>query len=477
MFNFLRKKRQLPLSVFLSASKEIDAYKLFLKENKIIPEKVHTIKDFTSTVPLMEKDNYLYRYPFVSLVRNGRIPPMISASSGSSGKPFYWPRGDDQEQAGGILHKRIFKDIFKIEGKRTLVIVCFSMGNWIAGTFTAASCRYVAREKNMQISVITPGIEKEDIITVIRDLAPQFETVILAGYPPFLMDIINETKRRSIPLNIFSLKFLFAGEGFSEYWRDLICSSAGVADSISDTVSVYGTADAGALGHETPLSIMIRKTAGANEKFREILFGNEGFVPSLVHFDPNVIYFESVNGHLAFTADTGIPLIRYNIKDKGVVLKKTEIIEAAKSAGVYDVLAPYLKKWSLPLVGLFGRSDVAVTFYALNIYPENIKAAVERGDFSRKLTGKFIARVDSDISQTEQTLVVMFELEESIETNDQLKEEVRTALFESLIKLNTEYRKLYNSIREKAYPSVELVPYGNEVFKIKKNKQSWIKKS
>ncbi len=477
MIHFLRKKRQFPLSVFLSASQEIEAYKKFLKENNVNLKNIRSLSDFTLSVPLMDKDNYLRRFPFVELVKNREIPPMVSASSGSSGKPFYWPRGDDQERAGGVLHERIFRDIFSIEGKSTLVVVCFSMGNWIAGTFTAASCRYVSRQKDMHLSVITPGIEKEDILSVLRDFAPQFDVVILAGYPPFLMDVINETKKRDIPLNKFSLKFLFAGESFSERWRDLICSLAGVSNSLFDTVSVYGTADAGALGHETPLSISIRKIAENNEPFRKVLFGEEGFIPSLVQFDPETIYFEAVEGHLAFTANTGIPLIRYNIKDKGVVFTNSDVVKAAKEAGVYEMLSPHLAKWQLPFVGLFGRSDVAVTFYALNIYPENIKAAVERDDFLGKLTGKFLARVDSDDSQTEQTLVVMLELEELQTENEALKEAITKALFQSLISLNTEYRKLYNAIGDRAYPKVELLSYGNEIFRLKKNKQSWVKKN
>lgn len=476
MFGFIRQKRQTPLTIFYRATREVPAYKKFIEKKGVKPKKIKTLNDFIKHVPLMNKENYLRAYPFTELVRGGVIPPMISASSGSSGKPFYWPRGDEQEVIGGKLHEKIFRDIFNIQGQRSLVIVCFSMGNWIAGTFTAASCRYVARQKDMNISVITPGIEKEDILAILRDFAPQFETVVLAGYPPFLMDIITESKSRGIPLDVFKIKFLFAGEGFSESWRELICRAVNINNSLLNTVSIYGTADAGALGHENPLTIFLRKKATENINFRNELFGDIGFIPSLVQFDPDVIYFELIDEQLAFTIDSGIPLIRYDIKDKGLVINQNKIISVLKKFGLYKEAKVFLNKWSYPMVALFGRSDVAVTFYALNIYPENIKAAVEQSNLLLKLTGKFIARVETNEDQTLQKLIINFETLENIIVDTKLIEETKKLVFENLTRLNTEYRKLHNAIGDRALPEVEFSNFGSELFKLRKNKQLWIKK-
>ncbi|MDQ5931240.1 MAG: hypothetical protein QG674_406 [Patescibacteria group bacterium] len=476
MFRFRLRKKETPLDVFFKTVRNVPAYQKFIQKNNVNLSKIRNLDDFTTHVPVMEKDNYLRVYPFTELVKKGVVPPMVSASSGSSGKPFYWPRGDEQEINGGKLHEKIFRDIFKIKGQRTLVVVCFSMGNWIAGTFTAASCRYVARQKDMNLSIITPGIEKEDIIAVLRDFAPQFETVVLAGYPPFLMDIITESKNRNISLDSFNIKFLFAGEGFSETWRELIASASNIKNSLMDTSSVYGTADAGALGNENPLTIFLRKKATENISFRDELFGDIGFVPSLVQFDPNVIYFELINGRLAFTVDSGIPLVRYDIKDKGTIITQNKVVSILKKFDLYDEAKDYLKAWPCPMVALFGRSDVAVTFYALNIYPENIKAAVEQSNLLSKLTSKFIARVETNEDQTVQKLIINFETLENIIVNDDLIEETKSSVFENLTRLNTEYRKLHNAIGDKALPEIEFSSFGHELFKLRKNKQSWIKK-
>lgn len=477
MFGLTRRKKQPPLDVFYTTVRDVPAYSKFLEKNGVNYKDIKSIEDFSNLVPVMDKDNYLRAYPFVELVKGGIVPPMVSASSGSSGKPFYWPRGDEQEIRGGKLHENIFRNILKIEGQRTLVVICFSMGNWIAGTFTAASCRYVARQKGMNLSVITPGIEKEDILAILRDFAPQFETVVLAGYPPFLMDVITESKSRGTDLSLFKLKFLFAGESFSEKWRELISDAVNIKDSLTDTVSVYGTADAGALGHENPLTIFLRKKATENPDLRDELFGEIGFIPSLVQFDPKNIYFELINERLAFTTNTGIPLVRYDIKDKGKIITSDKVSSVLKKFNLYKEAAPYLKSWPNPMVALFGRSDVAVTFYALNIYPENIKAAVEQTDLLSKLTGKFIARVEANDDQTIQKLIINFEVLDGVIVNDDLIQETKKSVFKSLTKLNAEYRKLHNAIGQKALPDIEFSSFGHEMFKLKKNKQTWVNKS
>ena len=175
------------LEFFRQTSKTVPAYKDFLKKNKINPNKIKNLEDFKK-VPLVDKKNYLLKYPFVDLFPNRNIPPMVSASSGSSGQPFYWPRGKVQEVEGGQIHENIFRNIFEMPKKGTLMIVCFSMGSWVAGTYTLSSGRWIS-ENSGGLTTITPGIDKDDVIGALKNFAPNFNQVILAGYPPFLMDV------------------------------------------------------------------------------------------------------------------------------------------------------------------------------------------------------------------------------------------------------------------------------------------------
>ena len=91
---------------------------------------------------------------------------------------------------------------------------------------------------------------------------------------------------------------------------------AGVQDPCYSSASLYGTADAGVLGNETPLSIFIRRFLAEHPEAARQLFG-ESRLPTLVQYDPISRYFETKEGTLLFTGDNGIPLIRYHISDEG----------------------------------------------------------------------------------------------------------------------------------------------------------------
>jgi phenylacetate-CoA ligase len=99
---------------------------------------------------------------------------------------------------------------------------------------------------------------------------------------------------------------------------------------------------------------------------------------------------------------------------------------------------------------LKGRNDVSVTFYALNIYPENIKAGLEDDSLKDIVTGKYVAKVQHSKNFVDQKLVIEVELQENVEPTDMHVLLVKNSISNSLIHLNAEYRKLLASIQEKA---------------------------
>ncbi len=450
------------LDLFRRTARTVPAYKRFLKKHGLDPARVKTDADFIR-IPCVTKKNYLLSYPYGDLFPRGTVPPMVSASSGSSGVPFYWPRGNAVEERGAEAHERIFRDIFKIGKKRTLVIVCFSMGTWIAGTYTTACVRRIA-DKGYPISVVTPGIEKEDILAILSRLAPEFEMVIMAGYPPFLMDIAALARARRIPLRKLNLRLLFAGENFSERWRESIHRLCGITDALAGSVGIYGTADAALLGHETPLSIYIRKCMAKNPAFRKKLLGTAPFVPTLVRYYPEQVHIETIGDELAFTVSSGIPLVRYAIGDRGRLFSPNAVAPLVpKSLRVFDA----------PLVALLGRKDVAVTFYALNIYPENIKAGLEDKTVARAMSGKFVAKTVAAHGDRDQKLLITAELARGVRPSGALLRKAEKSVFNNLVRLNAEYRKLHQSIGDRALPEMRLVPFGDTLFDITRAKHRW----
>jgi phenylacetate-CoA ligase len=450
------------LRVFQAAGKEVPGYRRFLTKCGIRVGTIKTYADFQQ-LPVIDKQSYLYRTPYPDQWVRGRVPPMVHVSSGSSGRPTFWFRNDADEAGGGVIHERIFRDIFGVTKKEpTLVVVCFAMGVWVAGTYTLASSREVAR-KGYALTTITPGIELEDVFHVLRDFAPHFSKVILAGYPPFLMDVVAEARRRKIVLGQ-DVRILAAAGLFTEEWRDALLAQIGADDPCRSLVNVYGSADVGVMGHETPLSIFVRRAAFADARVYAELFGTSLALPGIYQFDPRFVFFEEVGGELVVTTRTAVPLVRYNIHDVGRVITHTAMARFLRASGLSDKAGSLLSSWRQPFVVVKGRTDVAVTFYALNIYPEHVAHAVGDGRIAKRLTGSFALYTGNIRNSRNERLYVRLELARGVSGGRNFAELCRTVLVERLQERNVEYRKLLLSLGKSALPFVSIRPYGDARF-------------
>lgn len=442
------------LATFHHAARTTPAYRRVLSSRKIYAQKIKTLEDF-QTLPILDKKSYINRSVLEDLFPQKKLPPMIYASSGSTGTLTYWLRGDSQEEMGGDIHEHIFQDIFNIKKRdSTLVVVCFAMGLWIAGTYTLASLREVAR-RGYNLVIATPGIEKEDVLQVLKNVAPHFQNLILAGYPPFLMDVITQAQKQSLRLKN-NIKILTAGDKFSEKWRSDFTQSLNIHDIPHSFVSVYGCADAGILAHETPASITIRRRAQTEKTLYKALFGKEETTPGLFQYDPARVFFEEKEGELLFTKRTSAPLIRYNIHDRGNIVSLKEM---KRLSGV--PLGTY--QW--PFLVVKGRTDVAVTFYALNISPEHIQAGIEDKRAAPWLSGSFFAYTTTTHRNTRQKLYIKLELSSQAALSQQHAARIKESINSSLLKHNSEFRKLHAILGKRALPTILFSLPGNPKFK------------
>jgi len=452
------------LKLFREVSQRVPAYKNFLKKNKIDPKKVRTKFDFDK-VPLTDKENYIRAYPLKELVWDGNLEKyyIMSSSSGSTGNPFFWPRGAFQEIEGAIQSELIYNFFYDIKGKSTLYVIGFAMGTWIAGPYMLAATELVS-QKNSNIIVVTPGTDKELFIKLVKNLAPNFERIILAGYPPIIKDIVDQASDFGLNWKRYNVKTFFAGENFTESYREHILKKLGSKNPYLDCISVYGSADAAILAHETPISTLVRKIASDNEKVAEYLF-NEKLVPSLGQYHPTLKYFQISGVKILFSTYSGIPLVRYAIGDRGGLIDSDEMSNKLIAQGIdlkSEIKRHNLEKynWNLPFVYLFGRTDLTVIFYGANIYPENIKPVLDSKNWSNILSGKFLMSVEED-RKKDKEIHIKVELAKNVSSTEKISEKLQKDIFESLKRLNSEYNIIFRSIGNQAIPKVELVEYGS----------------
>ena len=192
--SFIASGQQMAWNLFNDMSASVPAYKDMLQRNH-----ANSISAFTN-IPIIDKDNYLRKYSRSELCFKGSLKGqswVFSSTSGSTGEPFYFPRQTAQDDFYAITAEIYLRENFHIDTQSTLYIVAFPMGAWIGGLFTYEALHKVA-EKGYKLSIITPGINKVEIIKAVTALAPEFDQIIIGSYAPFLTDVLNDGKNQGI---------------------------------------------------------------------------------------------------------------------------------------------------------------------------------------------------------------------------------------------------------------------------------------
>jgi phenylacetate-CoA ligase len=226
-------------------------------------------------------------------------------------------------------------------------------------------------------------------------------------------------------------------------------------------VSLYGTADAGVLGNETPLSIAIRRFLAQQPDAARRLFG-ESRLPTLVQYDPRSRFFEVSDGTLLFSGDNGAPLVRYHIADSGGLITCANMLAFLREYG-YDPL-PELRSVSergvrpMPFAYVFGRADFTVSYFGANVFPENVTVALEQSPIDAWVTGKFVMQSLEDADRN-RSLSIVVELAPGTAASEDKVETIANAIVHHLRRLNSEFAHYVPP--ERQTPRVQLSPHGD----------------
>ncbi len=460
-----KKGEERALKLFHLGAKRIPAYKAFLKTNGVNPDSVKTIKDF-SQVPVTDKKNYIQAYELSDRCVDGSLSSskLIATSSGTSGAPTFWPRGYKQDSEAVLSHDLIYRHLFSIHKHKTLILICFPMGVYVSGVATLIPT-WLLTAGYKGVSCVSIGNNKSEALRSLKYLAPEYEQIVLVGHPFFVKEVLETAKAEGLGFLKKKVKAFFCSEGFSEDWREYVAGIAGVKDKFA-LLNAYGSSEMLLMAQETPASILARKVFDAVPELRQELAKSEA-TPSLFQYNPLSRFIEvSEKKELLFTAESGIPLIRYNLKDSGQIISYEEMETALSEhrpdwkKEIRDAGYPL---WKLPFVTLEGRSDQTIIFYAANIYPENIKTALEHKKYFHLLTGKFTMRkINADAK--EQFLEINVELAPNVKPSLVDAKMLARSIFEKLKEVNMEYADAVSHSSKDLRPRVNLWPYQHEKY-------------
>ncbi|MEK7616335.1 MAG: hypothetical protein AAB420_03980 [Patescibacteria group bacterium] len=468
------------LHLFHDAAKRVPAYKDFLRKNGVRPDKVTTWENFQH-IPPVSRANYLRQYPLEQLCWDGTFQDMslvFTATSGSTGEPFYFPRNDAIDRQSAMYHELFLKNVGTPKAS-TLVIIAFGMGVWIGGIITYQAFKYLS-QKGYSLTILTPGVNKKEIFAALKHIAPSFGNVIICAYPPFLKDIIDEGKRQGVDWKKFNLRIVCAAEAFSEKFRDYIVRKAHLKNPLTDIMNIYGSADIGTMAEESPVSILIRRMAVANKKLHTALFPLLNRLPTFAQFNPEFIQFEAVNKNIYLTGDSALPLIRYEIGDHGGVLSYDEVtvilkkhgIDLAREARKAGITKTILKH---PFVYIYERADLSTKLYGAIIYPEHVKEGISHPSLEDSITGKFTMMTKHDPRQNE-FLEINIELKPDVVITESLEKKIGERISTALLEHNAEHRNNAGMMGDRVKPQLKFWNYEHPEHFRPGIKQKWVKK-
>lgn len=468
------------LSLFKKMSGKVPAYKDFLKKNKVKTKEINTFKDLDN-VPAVSKKNYLRISKFQKMFWGGSLATnqVLTSTSGSSGKPVYFARSSNIDDQSSLIHELFYRSTSLSINKSTLVVVCFGMGVWIGGLITYQAFEKLGR-RGYPISVITPGINQSEILRILKDLAPNYDQIILAGYPPFLKDIIDTANDQGLLPFKGNIALLFAAEMFSEKFRDYVSKKAGVKNVHTDTMNIYGSADIGTMAFETPLSVLIRRVAVQNPELFKDLFDGTSKTPTLCQFIPTYTNFEEKDGELFVSGDSAVPLLKYQIGDSGGVYTYEEMKKKFEQHGLSlekeakkQGLTKFLRE--MPFTYVYERTDFSTTLYGLQIYPEPIKEVLLSPRFQKYCTGKLTLITKYDTNQ-DQYLEINIESKPDRVCSDVVKSELQSEIVRALRLKNSEFRELSDFLGDRSFPKLVFWNFNDPTYFKTGVKQAWVKK-
>ena len=453
---------------FHQAAAAVPAYGDFLARLQVPVGRIWTYGDFVRHVPLCDKQNYLRQYPLEMLCRGGdfRNKYTIERSSGYSGTPFFClrARGEDRQLSKHVEY--LFRDLFAAHRLPTLVVVTWSQGTWVTGEKFARTVRRLGQTGQLKVTVISPGINLEETIEILGHFLPRFEQTVIAGYPPFLKDVVVQGREQGICWPDHRVHLFTGGEGFPENWREFMAETLGI-DQINSygrgqITSAYGSADTGiGAGGETPLALLIRRLAWRDQELCRDLFAGQSRVPSIFQYEPTRILAEEIDGELVFTSRSAMPLVRYNIHDRGGTMCFDHAAEVLGAHGynhtalLRDLGWPAQTHYPLPLFYVYGRTDGTATIYGVNIYSEDVYQGLSQRGVVGLHTGEF--RVQTEYTgQADQRLAVQLRLRPEAAPSPALARTIARQVSASLCQSNAEYRHLHDMKGARVEPTIEL---------------------
>lgn len=314
---------------------------------------------------------------------NGRLgeATLVFSSSGHSGAFSF---GLETRAQSASLARRLdllFDYYFGIATERSLLV------NALPGSVRVPSRHAVVAELGAR-----PGA----VVRALRDLAPEFEQIVLVGEPLLIKAVIDEAADAALRLDRRRVHVVSGGDFLPQSFREYIARH--LAHDLRDpdagqVVTSYGVSELGlSLAHDTPELRAITRAFDGDPGLCEAVMGRVPHAPTLLQALPDQYYLETPLAGarpriVATTLDPSrpLPLVRYDTGDEGELVPHERLARRLTDAG-RAALVPS-SRW--PLVALWGRGG-SIVLGERCVHVEQVKAALyDDIEVAAALSGRF----------------------------------------------------------------------------------------
>lgn len=421
---------------FFNARRNVPAYRKFLESHgQPSPRRF-------ADIPVMTKDGYIKKYPLEETLQGGRLPlrgAVIDESSGSTGKPSNWVRGDVERAATRKLIQ--FAARATIGRDPFILVNAFALGPWATGMNVS-----MAMVDACVVKSVGPDVAK--IVNTLELFGPRYRYVI-SGYPPFMKVLVDTA---GIDWEKYSITAIVGGEGMSEPLR------AHLQTAFDKVISSFGASDLEInLALESDWSAAVRHAMLDRPELVERLTGRRDVLPMVFQYDPTQVYMENgPEDHVLFTLcrlENVSPRIRYDLADRGRLRRWSEVAAACEALGVKG-LPPAETK--LPVLLHWGREEHAVAFFGCKITPDHVQNAILRVPSLAGAAAEYALRVFED-ERADKRLEIVIELAEGAASPPATAQQ---ELFDRLAESNQDFRESRRMIPAHLAPFLTIEPAG-----------------
>ena len=440
-------------AIFWKTYKRVPAYHKHVDENS-----AQRPRNF-SEIPLTDKETYIKPYvesnDIHETLLDGNLPDkgQSDTSTGTSGKPTPWVRNlKERETIQTLIH---YATKAAIGDEPIFFINTFAQGQWATGVTTTNAMI----DRAMTFSA---NGNMDYIFNTLAQFPPDKypgRTYAMAGYPPFLRDLVIEAKNRNFDLTPYKMLAVVGGEGMSDGTRKAILAEdeEGNPTGFANVMSSYGASDLDInIGYQTDFEVNLRKKCQENPKLAAELFGANELVPMIFHYDPLNYYIESnEDQQLIFTCgrtERASPRVRYNLKDRGKVMRKSDVMAILKKHGI-DIVPP---RTNLPFLFIWAREGTA-TFRGCKIPHDHLQNALESMEAFQGRVKNYAFNVIEEEDEKKLELWVELREGEKLPKKKHLKT-LRKEIVDELMNQNQDFKYQMDKL-PKGSPAPKLVVY------------------